>query len=56
MDDLLARRRNFARENHPDRAPADLRANATMRMKIANMLIDETIRRIDVEKRLGLAR
>lgn len=54
VDDLLARRRSFARENHPDRAPEDLRVNATMRMKIANMLIDETIRRIAVEKSLGL--
>lgn len=55
VDDLIARRRSFARENHPDRAPAELRANATMRMKIANMLIDETIRRINIEKSLGLS-
>lgn len=55
IDDLLARRRSFARENHPDRAPEDLRANATLRMKIANMLIDETIRRINVERSLGLS-
>ena len=54
VEDLLARRRAFARDNHPDRAPADLRANATLRMKIANMLIDETIRRIEVERSLGL--
>jgi hypothetical protein len=56
IDDLLARRRSFARENHPDRAPPDLRANATLRMKVANMLIDETIRRINIEKKLGLSR
>jgi hypothetical protein len=56
VDDLLARRRSFARENHPDRAPEDLRANATLRMKIANMLIDETIRRLRVEESLGLSR
>lgn len=56
VDELLARRRSFARENHPDRAPVDLRANATLRMKIANMLIDETIRRINVERGLGLSR
>ncbi|MDX3978317.1 hypothetical protein [Shinella sp.] len=55
VDDLLARRRSFARENHPDGVPPDLRDNATLRMKIANMLIDETIRRIHVEKRLGLS-
>lgn len=56
VDELLARRRAFARENHPDRAPEELRANATLRMKIANMLVDETIRRINVEKSLGLSR
>ena len=55
VDALTARRRSFARDNHPDRAPAELRANATLRMKIANMLIDETIRRIAVEKSLGLS-
>ena len=55
IDALTARRRSFARENHPDRAPADLRTNATLRMKIANMLIDETIRRLEVEKSLGLS-
>jgi hypothetical protein len=54
IDDLVALRRSFARENHPDRAPEDLRTNATLRMKIANMLIDETIRRLNVEKSLGL--
>lgn len=54
VDALLARRRRFARENHPDRAPEALRANATLRMKIANMLIDETIRRIRVKESLGL--
>ena len=56
VDDLLARRRSFARDNHPDGVPPDLRANATLRMKIANMLIDETIRRINVEKSFGLSR
>lgn len=56
IDALLARRRSFARENHPDRAPPDLRGNATLRMKIANMLIDETIRRIEMERNPGLSR
>lgn len=55
-EDLAGLRRRFARENHPDKAPAELRANATLRMKIANMLIDETIRRINVEKSLGISR
>lgn len=56
VDDLVGLRRRFARENHPDQAPPAMRANATLRMKIANMLIDETIRRINVEKSLGLSR
>lgn len=37
-------RRAFARDNHPDRIHPDFRAKATIRMKIANMLIDETLR------------
>lgn len=53
---LAELRRAFARDNHPDTAPADLRANATRRMTIANMLIDETLRRIQAETALGLRR
>lgn len=49
---LQARRRSFARENHPDRVAVDHRAAATTRMKIANRLIDEAIRRWD----LGISR
>lgn len=56
VDDLVGLRRRFARKNHPDQAPPEMRANATLRMKIANMLIDETIRRINVEKSLGISR
>lgn len=52
--ELADRRRAFARANHPDRVPTDLRDNATMRMKIANMLIDETVRRINARAALGL--
>jgi hypothetical protein len=52
--ELTEKRRLFARTNHPDRAPTELRDNATIRMKIANMLIDETVRRIHVRKQLGL--
>ncbi|OCP02307.1 MULTISPECIES: hypothetical protein [unclassified Ensifer] len=43
---LAARRRIFAAENHPDRLPPEFRANATIRMKLANMLIDEAARQI----------
>ena len=54
LAELTEKRRLFARANHPDRAPTELRDNATIRMKIANMLIDETVRRIHVRKQLGL--
>ncbi|MDK1490009.1 hypothetical protein QN219_08060 [Sinorhizobium sp. 7-81] len=43
---LAAKRRRFAAANHPDRLPAEFRANATVRMKLANMLIDEASRRL----------
>ncbi|QRM56390.1 hypothetical protein [Sinorhizobium sp. BG8] len=56
LDELAALRRAFARENHPDLVDPDLRDNATLRMKIANMLIDETLRRINVESSFGIKR
>jgi hypothetical protein len=43
---LAAKRRRFAAMNHPDRLPPEFRANATIRMKFANMLIDEASRRL----------
>lgn len=43
---LADKRRSFASENHPDRHYPDFRVNATIRMKIANMLIDEALRRL----------
>lgn len=43
---LTAKRRSFAAANHPDRLPQDYRANATVRMKLANMLIDEAARQL----------
>lgn len=43
---LAAKRRSFAAANHPDRLPQDYRANATVRMKLANMLIDEASRQL----------
>lgn len=39
-DEVGARRRRFARRNHPDRLPAELRETATIRMMIANELCD----------------
>lgn len=44
--ELHLKRRSFARINHPDRAPEDWRDAATTRMKIANLLIDEALKRI----------
>ena len=43
---LAAKRRAFAALNHPDRLPAAFRTNATVRMKLANMLIDEASRQV----------
>ncbi|WP_075289630.1 hypothetical protein [Pararhizobium arenae] len=50
---LTEKRRRFAGENHPDRFAEDFRANATLRMKIANMLIDEALRRLKIMARKG---
>ncbi|MFN3717358.1 MAG: DnaJ family molecular chaperone [Rhizobium rhizophilum] len=44
---LQERRRAFARDNHPDRIPAEFREEATMRMKTANRLIDDALSRCD---------
>jgi hypothetical protein len=43
--DLGRLRREFALANHPDRAAAPERENATHRMMIANMLIDREMKR-----------
>ncbi len=50
LQSLADKRRTFAADNHPDRHHPDFRANATMRMKIANMLIDEAIRRLRIAR------
>ncbi len=42
---LMNRRRHFARLNHPDRIPLAWREQANMRMTLANLLIDEAIKR-----------
>jgi len=44
--ELQSKRRSFARLNHPDRTPIEWREAATTRMKIANHLVDEALRRI----------
>ena len=46
LEALQARRRAFARGNHPDRLEPRLAAVATERMSIANRLVDEAIARL----------
>jgi hypothetical protein len=46
MQSLKDKRRAFAKANHPDGVPAAFRDNATVRMTIANLLIDEALRRL----------
>ncbi|MBO0661073.1 hypothetical protein LQ948_00675 [Jiella sp. MQZ9-1] len=43
IKDLLDIRRSFARINHPDRMPPAFAVQATIRMQIANRLIDDAI-------------
>ncbi len=45
FSDLSRLRREFALANHPDRADATVRENATLRMMVANMLIDRELKR-----------
>lgn len=44
--ELKSKRRRFARLNHPDGCPSEWREAATTRMKIANQMVDEALRRI----------
>ncbi|MBP1861208.1 hypothetical protein [Rhizobium herbae] len=50
LQTLADKRRIFASSNHPDRHHPDFRSNATTRMKIANMLIDEGQRRLRIAR------
>lgn len=43
-------RRRFAMKNHPDRVPSSIRSASTMRMGIANMLIDQAIRKLKTRR------
>jgi len=45
---LNEKRRAFAKANHPDGVALPFRDNATARMKIANLLIDQALRRLKV--------
>lgn len=51
VKELLDARRNFARANHPDRMPILYRPQATIRMQIANRLVDDAIARMSGQGR-----
>jgi hypothetical protein len=46
IQSLGEKRRAFAKMNHPDRVAIQFRDNATRRMTLANLLIDEAVRRL----------
>jgi len=46
VQSLGEKRRAFAKANHPDRVAPQFRDNATRRMTLANLLIDEAVRRL----------
>lgn len=49
---LQEKRRKFARSNHPDLVPDHQRDNANKRMQATNLLIDQAIRLIEIQKAL----
>ena len=50
---IAASRRRFAFANHPDRLPPHLRPRALQRMQVANMLIDDAVRRLSKNQHKG---
>jgi hypothetical protein len=50
LQSLNDKRRTFARANHPDGITPAFRDNATARMMIANLLIDEALRRLNRQR------
>jgi hypothetical protein len=46
LQTLNEKRRAFAKLNHPDRVAPEFRQNATKRMTLANLMIDEAVRRL----------
>jgi len=50
LEDLARIRRAFARQNHPDMLHPGLSEPATVRMKIANMLIDRRARELKARR------
>ncbi|NMG40065.1 hypothetical protein GRZ55_12515 [Chelativorans sp. ZYF759] len=49
--ELTRVRRDFALKNHPDRLPDDQRGLAELRMRAANVLIDEAKRKVGARRR-----
>jgi hypothetical protein len=43
--EITEKRRTFARSNHPDRVREDFQAAATIRMTIANRLVEAALRK-----------
>lgn len=50
-DILNEKRRVFARENHPDRVAEPFRSNANRRMTLANAMVDDALRRLQLGRR-----
>jgi hypothetical protein len=50
LQSLNDKRRAFAKANHPDGVAPAFRDNATARMMIANLLIDEALRRLSRQR------
>lgn len=53
IEALNNKRRKFARDNHPDLVPETYRENANLRMTVANQLIDQAIKQLELRSRLG---
>ncbi len=51
VKDLMEARRVFARTNHPDRVAIGFRAEATIRMQIANRLVDDAVAKMSGQSR-----
>lgn len=51
---LQAKRRQFARDNHPDTVPSIWRNEASLRMTAANLLIDQAVKDLTMRAKLGL--
>ena len=50
LKDLLDARRTFARANHPDRMAMAYRTQSTIRMQVANRLVDDAIAKMSGQR------